>query len=200
MSPWDSPIHSNGWFILMNESLESFNQPIHSNGWFILMSESLNHLINRFIQNGLIHINEWNHWIINQPIHSKRLIHINEWLTESFNQPIHINEWITESFNQLIHSNGWFILRSESLNHLINRFKRLLLGRIVYPTTGAADTVLLHHHWIHLLHIIKCLVSSATKSDPQKTTEGSPHCRTNHWYNPPHSPRTVLIQSEQKGC
>ncbi len=22
----------------------------------------------------------------------------------------------------------------------------------------------------------------------------------NHWYNPPHSPRTVLIQSEQKGC
>ncbi len=38
--------------------------------------------------------------------------------------------------------------------------------------------------------------SSATK--PQKTTEGSPDCWTNHWYNPPHSPRTVLIQSEQK--
>ncbi len=28
--------------------------------------------------------------------------------------------------------------------------------------------------------------------------EGSPDCWANHWYNPPHSPRTVLIQSEQK--
>ncbi len=34
---------------------------------------------------------------------------------------------------------------------------------------------------------------------PQKTTEGSPDCWANHWYKPPHSPRTVLIQSEQKG-
>ncbi len=34
---------------------------------------------------------------------------------------------------------------------------------------------------------------------PQKTTEGSPDCWANHWYNPPYSPRTVLIQSEQKG-
>ncbi len=34
---------------------------------------------------------------------------------------------------------------------------------------------------------------------PQKTTEGSPDCWVNHWYNPPYSPRTVLIQSEQKG-
>ncbi len=41
--------------------------------------------------------------------------------------------------------------------------------------------------------------SSATKSEPQKTTEGSPDCWANHWYNPPHSPKTVLIQSEQKG-
>ncbi len=32
-----------------------------------------------------------------------------------------------------------------------------------------------------------------------RTTEGSPDCWANHWYNPPHSPRTVLIQSEQKG-
>ncbi len=40
---------------------------------------------------------------------------------------------------------------------------------------------------------------SATKSEPQKTTEGSPDCWANHWYNPPHFPRTVLIQSEQKG-
>ncbi len=29
--------------------------------------------------------------------------------------------------------------------------------------------------------------------------EGSPDCWANHWYNPPYSPRTVLIQSEQKG-
>ncbi len=29
--------------------------------------------------------------------------------------------------------------------------------------------------------------------------ECSPDCRANHWYTPPHSPRTVLIQSEQKG-
>ncbi len=35
---------------------------------------------------------------------------------------------------------------------------------------------------------------------PQKTTEGSPDCWANRWYNPPYSPRTVLIQSEQKGC
>ncbi len=34
---------------------------------------------------------------------------------------------------------------------------------------------------------------------PQKTTEGSPDCWANHWYNSPHSPRTVLIQSEQIG-
>ncbi len=33
----------------------------------------------------------------------------------------------------------------------------------------------------------------------QKNSEGSPDCWENHWYNPPHSPRTVLIQSEQKG-
>ncbi len=37
--------------------------------------------------------------------------------------------------------------------------------------------------------------SSTTKSYPQKTMEGSP----NHWYNPPYSPRAVLIQSEKKG-
>ncbi len=29
--------------------------------------------------------------------------------------------------------------------------------------------------------------------------EGSPDCWANHWYNPPHSPRTVPIQSEKKG-
>ncbi len=39
--------------------------------------------------------------------------------------------------------------------------------------------------------------SSATKSDLRRLRRVD--CWTNHWYNPPHSPRTVLIQNEQKG-
>ncbi len=69
----------------------------------------------------------------------------------------------------------------------------------VQPATGAADTVLLCHHWIRPLHINNCLVQLSYQIWPPKTTEGSPDCWANHWYNPPHSPRTVLIQSEQKG-
>ncbi len=49
------------------------------------------------------------------------------------------------------------------------------------------------------LHVNNCLVQLSYQIWPQKTTEGSPDCWANHWYNPPHSPRTVLIQSEQKG-
>ncbi len=44
-----------------------------------------------------------------------------------------------------------------------------------------------------------CLVKLSYQIWPQKTMEGSPDCWANHWYNPPHSPRTVLIQSEQNG-
>ncbi len=69
----------------------------------------------------------------------------------------------------------------------------------VQPATGAVDTVLLCHHWIHPLHINNCLVQLSYQIWPQKTAEGSPDCWSNHWYNPPQSPRTVLIQSEQKG-
>ncbi len=69
----------------------------------------------------------------------------------------------------------------------------------VQPATGAADTVLLCHQWIHPLHINNCLVQLSYQIWPQKTTEGSPDCWANHWYTPLHSPRTVLIQSEQKG-
>ncbi len=69
----------------------------------------------------------------------------------------------------------------------------------VQPTTGAAETVLLCHHWIRPLHINNCLVQLSYQIWPQKTTEGSPDCWANRWYNPPYSPRTVLIQSEQKG-
>ncbi len=64
---------------------------------------------------------------------------------------------------------------------------------------GAAETILLCHHWISPLHINNCLVRLSNQIWPQKTTEGGPDCWANHWYNPPHSPRTVLIQSEQKG-
>ncbi len=69
----------------------------------------------------------------------------------------------------------------------------------VQPATGTVDKVLLCHHWICSLQINNCLVQLSYQIWPQKTTEGSPDCWANHWYNPPHSPRTVLIQSEQKG-
>ncbi len=68
----------------------------------------------------------------------------------------------------------------------------------VQPATGAADIVLLCHHWIRPLNVNNCLVQLSYQIWPQKTTEGSPDCWVNHWYNPAHSPRTVLIQSEQK--
>ncbi len=69
----------------------------------------------------------------------------------------------------------------------------------VQPATGAAETILLYHHLISPLHINNCLVQLSYQIWPQKTTEGSPDCWANHWYNPPYSPRTVLVQSEQKG-
>ncbi len=68
----------------------------------------------------------------------------------------------------------------------------------VQPATGAAETVLLCHHWIRPLHVNNCLVQFSYQIWSQKTTEGSPDCWANHWYNPPHSPRTVCIQSEKK--
>ncbi len=66
------------------------------------------------------------------------------------------------------------------------------------PATGAAETVLLFHQWIHPLHVNNCLLQLSYQIWPQKTPEGSPDCWAN-WYSPPHSPRTVLIQIEQKG-
>ncbi len=52
----------------------------------------------------------------------------------------------------------------------------------------------------HTTKIRFCLIQLSYQIWPQKTTEDSPDCWANHWYNnPPHSPRTVLIQSEQKG-
>ncbi len=68
----------------------------------------------------------------------------------------------------------------------------------VQPATGAAETVLICYHWIRPLHFNNCLVQLSYQIWTQKTTECSPDCWANHWYNPPYSPRTVLIQSEQK--
>ncbi len=50
-----------------------------------------------------------------------------------------------------------------------------------------------------LCHNNNCLVQLSYQIWPQETTKGSQDCWVNHWYNPPHSPRTVFIQSEQKG-
>ncbi len=55
----------------------------------------------------------------------------------------------------------------------------------VQPATGAAETVLLCHHWICPLHFNTCLVQLSNQIWPQKTTEGSRDCWVNHWYNPP---------------
>ncbi len=86
---------------------------------------------------------------------------------------------------------GTFTLTRDSIiRQLLKQF---------YSATGAAETVLLRHHWIRPLHINNCLVQLSYQIWPQKTTEGSPDCWMNHWYNSPYSPRTVLIQSEQKG-
>ncbi len=63
------------------------------------------------------------------------------------------------------------------------------------PATGAAETVLL----CHPLHVNNCLVQLSYQIRPQKTSEGSSDCWANQWYNPPQSPRTVLIQSERQG-
>ncbi len=57
-------------------------------------------------------------------------------------------------------------------------------GEDVQPATGAVDTVLLCHHWIRPLHVNNCLVQLSYQIWPQKTTEGSPDCWANHWYNP----------------
>ncbi len=55
------------------------------------------------------------------------------------------------------------------------------------------------HHWIRPLHVNNCVVQLNYQIWPQKTTDSCQDCWENHWYKPPHSPRTVLIQSEQTG-
>ncbi len=55
----------------------------------------------------------------------------------------------------------------------------------VQPATWAADTALLCHHWIHLLHVNNCVVQLSYQIWPPKTTEGSPDFWANHWYTLP---------------
>ncbi len=74
-------------------------------------------------------------------------------------------------------------------------------GEEVQPATRDDEKVLLCHHWICPQHVNNnCLVQLSYQIWPQETTEGSPDYWANRWYNPPYSPRNVLIQSEQKGC
>ncbi len=87
----------------------------------------------------------------------------------------------------------WCSLNNLELNTLktvemIVNFRRSsspLPGEEVQTATGAAETVLLCHHWICPLHFNTCLVQLSNQIWPQKTNEGSPDCWTNHWYNPP---------------
>ncbi len=78
-------------------------------------------------------------------------------------------------------------------------YNNIIIINCIIILIQLCETVLLCHHWIHPLHFNNCLVQLSYQIWPQKTTEGSPDCWANHWYNPPYSPRTVLIQSEQKG-
>ncbi len=87
-------------------------------------------------------------------------------------------------------------------NHIDSIVKRLSRACTSFASWGSSTChrscwkVLLCHHWIRPLHINNCLVQLSYQI---WTTEGSPDCWANHWYNPHHSPRTELIQSEQKG-
>ncbi len=46
--------------------------------------------------------------------------------------------------------------------------------------------------------LLSCLSLNEENMMHLSHSEGSPDCWANHWYNPPHSPRTVFIQSEPK--
>ncbi len=86
---------------------------------------------------------------------------------------------------------------------LTDRQQVVRLGKFSSSThtisTGAPQGCVFSPHQLMCrpLHINNCLVQLSYQIWPKKTTEGSPDC----WADPkpPHSPRTVLIQSEQKG-
>ncbi len=121
--------------------------------------------------------------------------------------PPHLPSW-TALWLQWSHSDSWApqFLRTWSGTITLSHYEKGSAEAVlpspaekVQPATGAADTVLLCHHWICPLHVNNCLIQLSYQIWPQKTTEGSPDCWANYWYNPPHSPGNVLIQSEQKG-
>ncbi len=63
----------------------------------------------------------------------------------------------------------------------------------------AAETVLLSRHRVCFVHINNCLVWFSYKIRHQKTTENGSDCWKDYWCSPAHPPRTVYIQSEEKG-
>ncbi len=65
----------------------------------------------------------------------------------------------------------------------------------LYVHTCSGMTIKLNLNLNLNLNINNCLVQL-----PNLISEDYGGCRANHWYNPLHSPGTVLIQSEQKGC
>ncbi len=114
----------------------------------------------------------------------------------------HLPSW-TALLLQWSHSGSWAPPSPRTWSETITwtpLWKRLSRGCTSFArwgvqlATGAADTVLLCHHWMRPLRINNCLVQLSYQIWPQKTTEGCPDCWANHWHNPPHSPRTVLIQ------
>ncbi len=69
----------------------------------------------------------------------------------------------------------------------------------VKPTTGAADTVILCHHWICPLHVNNCLVHLSYQIWPQKTTEGSPELLSKSLVQPSPLSKNCTYPNWEKG-
>ncbi len=115
----------------------------------------------------------------------------------------HLPSW-TALWLQWIHSDYWApqFLRTWSgttTDSMVKKAQQRLYFLRQLRKFNLPQELLLCHHWIRPLHINNYLVQLNYQIWPQKTTEGSPDCWANHWYDSPHSPRTVLIQREQKG-
>lgn len=68
----------------------------------------------------------------------------------------------------------------------------------IQPTTGAAETVLLCHLGSHVL-IHNCLVWFSYQIRHQETTTDSQDCWKDHWSPSAQVPRSLHLQSEEKG-
>ncbi len=69
----------------------------------------------------------------------------------------------------------------------------------VQPATGAAETVLLGHHWDCPVFICNCLVWFSYQNRHLKTTTDSQDCWKDYHCPSAQPPRTVHLQSEEKG-